>query len=55
MEDRLLDRRAQAIAKSAAPFGKFSPAMRREFDQFVMVSRFRFTREETLETRLSTP
>ena len=53
--NRLLDRRAQAIAKSAAPFGKFSPAMRREFDQFVMVSRFRFTREETLETRLSTP
>lgn len=53
--NRLLDRRAQAIAKSASPFGVFSPAMRREFDQFVMVSRFRFTREETLETRLGTP
>ncbi len=53
--NRLLDRRAQSIAKSAAPFGAFTPAMRREFDQFVMVSRFRFTREETLETRLSTP
>ena len=53
--NRLLDRRAQVIAKTAAPFGKFSSAMRREFDQFVMVSRFRFTREETLETRLSTP
>jgi protein TonB len=50
-----LDRRAQAIAKSAAPFGRFSAAMRREFDQFVMVARFRFTREATLETRLSAP
>jgi hypothetical protein len=29
--------------------------MRREFDQFVMVARFRFTREETLETRISSP
>ena len=53
--NRLLDRRAQTIAKSAAPFGEFSAAMRREFDQFVMVSKFRFTREETLETQLSTP
>jgi protein TonB len=53
--NRLLDRRAQAIAKSAAPFGRFNAAMRREFDQFVMVARFRFTREETLETRISSP
>jgi protein TonB len=50
-----LDRRAQAIAKAAGPFGRFSSAMRREFDQFVMVARFRFTREETLETRISSP
>ncbi|MEI8323894.1 MAG: TonB family protein [Betaproteobacteria bacterium] len=53
--NRLLDRRAQSIAQSAGPFGVFSPAMRREFDQFVMVARFRFTREETLETRISSP
>jgi protein TonB len=50
-----LDRRAQAIARAAGPFGAFSAAMRREFDQFVMVARFRFTREETLETRISSP
>ena len=53
--NRLLDRRAQSIATSATSCGQFSPAMRREFDQFVMVSRFRFTREATLETRLGTP
>ncbi len=48
-----LDRRAQAIAKSAAPFGKFSPAMRRQADQIAVVSRFKFTRDDTLETKLS--
>ena len=48
-----LDRRAQTIAKSAGPFGKFSPAMRAKADQIVVVSRFRFTRDETLETKLT--
>ncbi len=48
-----LDRRAQAIARAAGPFGKFSEAMRRKADQIVVVSRFRFTRDETLETRLT--
>ncbi|HSV44724.1 MAG TPA: TonB family protein [Ramlibacter sp.] len=48
-----LDRRAQAIAKAAAPFGRFSQAMRRQADQIVVVSRFKFTRDETLETRLT--
>ena len=51
--NRTLDRRAEAIARSAAPFGPFSPEMRREFDQLVTVSRFRFTRDETLETQVS--
>ncbi|WHZ10477.1 MAG: TonB, C-terminal precursor [Burkholderiaceae bacterium] len=46
-----LDRRAQVIARSAGPFPEFSPAMRREADQIVVVSRFRFTRDETLETQ----
>ncbi|MFZ4479409.1 MAG: energy transducer TonB [Rhodoferax sp.] len=50
--NRALDRRAEAIVRSAAPFGRFSAAMRRGADQIVIVSRFRFTREETLETRL---
>ncbi|QDL39879.1 energy transducer TonB [Rhodoferax sediminis] len=48
-----LDRRAEAIARSAGPFGHFSDAMRRQADQIVVVSRFRFTRDETLETRLT--
>jgi len=51
--NRILDRRAEAIARSAAPFGRFSAAMRRQADQIVVVSRFKFTRDETLETRLS--
>ncbi len=48
-----LDRRAIAIARSASPFGGFNTGMRSQADQIVVVSRFRFTREETLETRLS--
>ncbi|MFO1278823.1 MAG: TonB family protein [Burkholderiaceae bacterium] len=48
-----LDRRAMAIARSAAPFGRFSEAMRRQADQIVVVSRFKFTRDETLETKLT--
>lgn len=48
-----LDRRAQAIARAAGPFGKFSDAMRQKADQIVVVSRFRFTRDETLETKLT--
>ena len=48
-----LDRRAQAIARTAGPFGRFNDAMRRKADQIVVVSRFRFTRDETLETRLT--
>ena len=48
-----LDRRAQLIARSAGPFGRFSDAMRRRADQIVVVSRFKFTRDETLETKLT--
>ncbi|MDP1565216.1 MAG: energy transducer TonB, partial [Polaromonas sp.] len=46
-----LDRRAQSIARATGPFGTFSEAMRRKADQIVVVSRFKFTREETLETK----
>ena len=49
----VLDRRAQTIAKAAGPFGRFSDAMRRKADQIVVVSRFKFTRDETLETKLT--
>jgi periplasmic protein TonB len=48
-----LDRRAQAIANNAGPFGVFSPAMRKKADQIVLVSRFKFTRDEVLETKLT--
>lgn len=52
---RQLDRRAEAIARNAGPFGRFTEPMRRQADQIVVVSRFRFSRNETLETRLSAP
>jgi protein TonB len=51
--NRTLDRRAEAIARSAAPFGLFNEGMRRKADQIMVISRFKFTRDETLETRLS--
>ncbi|MEO8122033.1 MAG: TonB family protein [Rhodoferax sp.] len=51
--NRTLDRRAEAIARSAGPFGNFNAAMRRQADQIAVVSRFKFTRDETLETKLT--
>lgn len=51
----MLDRRALAIVYAAAPFGDFTPAMRRKADQLVITSRFRFTRDEGLATSLSAP
>ena len=53
-QSKVLDKRAVAIVRAAAPFGPFSAAMRRKADQLVITSRFRFTREEGLETSLST-
>jgi protein TonB len=49
----VLDRRAATIARSAGPFGAFNEAMRRKADQIVVVSRFKFTRDDTLETKLT--
>jgi protein TonB len=51
--NRTLDRRAATIARAAGPFGRFNAAMRRKADQIVVVSRFKFTREDTLETKLT--
>ena len=48
--NRQLDTRAQAIARAAGPFGHFGPAMRAKADQIAVVSRFKFTRDQTLET-----
>lgn len=48
-----LDRRAQSIVRGTGPFDRFTEAMRRKADQIVVVSRFKFTRDDTLETRLT--
>ena len=48
-----LDRRAAVIVRSAGPFGNFTPAMRSQADQILVVSRFKFTRDETLEAAVS--
>ena len=47
-----LDSRAEAIVHSLS-FGPFTSAMRRQADQIVVVSRFRFSRDETVQTRVS--
>ena len=52
-KSRVLDKRAVAIVHAASPFGPFSAAMRTQADQIVVTSRFRFTREDGLETTLS--
>lgn len=48
----LLDQRAVAIVRSAAPFDAFSAKMRRQADQMVVVTRFQFSKDGTLETRM---
>jgi protein TonB len=50
---RVLDAKAMSIVRAAAPFGPFSAAMRARADQIVITARFRFTREEGLETQLT--
>ena len=50
--NRALDRQAEAIARAAGPFGHFNAEMRRQADQIAMVARFKFTRDQTLETNL---
>jgi protein TonB len=50
--NKTLDRRAQAIVRGL-DFGRFSEAMRRRADQIVVISRFRFTRDATLQTQMS--
>ncbi len=46
-----LDRRAQAIAAAAGPFGEFTEDMRKQADQLAVVSRFIFSRDNTLQTK----
>lgn len=52
-KNRMLDQQAVAIVRAAAPFGSFTPAMRAQADQIVVTSRFRFTRDDGLQTTLS--
>ena len=51
--NRMLDRRAEAIAVTAGPFGNFDDALRRYTDQLVVISRFKFARNNMLETQAS--
>jgi protein TonB len=51
----MLDKRAQAIVRGASPFDAFTPEMKRQADQLVVVSRFHFARDETLETHMLAP
>lgn len=48
--NKSLDRIAQAIVKVGAPYGNFTPAMLKEFQVIVTAQRFKFTRDEALET-----
>ncbi len=45
-----LDRRAQAIAVSAGPFGEFTKEMRKQADQLAIITRFIFSRDNALRT-----
>ena len=47
-----LDRRAQSIVRSSGPFIGFNDAMRAKADQIVVVSIFKFTKDDALETKL---
>ena len=53
-KSRLLDRRAIAIARAAAPYSRFTAEMRRKADQYIVTSRFRFTRDEGMEATAET-
>ena len=49
----VLDQRAVAIVRASAPFGAFPDDMRKQADQIIVTSRFRFTRDDGLEATLS--
>lgn len=48
-----LDKQAKAIASTAGPFGDFTPEMLRVAQILAVPSRFKFTRDETLEAKVS--
>jgi len=53
--DVALDKRAQAIVRSIGSFGEFTDAMRQQTEQIALPSRFKFTRDETLEAQPYSP
>ena len=53
--NKLLDSRAEAIARAAGPFGPFNAEMRTKTDQLAVVARFKFTREQVLQTKVMEP
>lgn len=54
-QSKLLDKRAISIVEMAAPFGPFSTAMKKQADQLVIPTRFRFSREDGFETSVAAP
>jgi protein TonB len=54
-QSKLLDKRAISIVQAAAPFGSFSTAMKKQADQLVIPTRFRFSREDGFETSVAAP
>ncbi|MEO8152217.1 MAG: energy transducer TonB [Rhizobacter sp.] len=54
-QSKLLDKRAVSIVEAAAPFGPFSAAMKKQADQLVIPTRFRFSREDGFETSVAAP
>ena len=51
----VLDQRAIAIVQGASPFDNFTAEMKRQADQLVVVTRFNFARDETLQTQMVLP
>src|SRR5574337_1235996 len=49
-----LDRQALAIVRAASPFGPFSARMRRQADEIVVTSRFRFSHGDGVEATVGT-
>jgi protein TonB len=51
--NRVLDRRAENIARAAGPFGEFGPTLRKRADLLAIPWRFRFRPDDTLDARLT--
>jgi protein TonB len=52
---KILDRRAAAIVRAAAPYGPFSARMLAEADELVITAKFKFNRDDGLEAEFVGP